>query len=218
MATPDASRDLPPASAPMTHNEYHFVTRWNVAGTREEVFDVLAEATGLTRWWPSVYLEIERVEPGDLEGVGSVYDLWTKGWLPYTLRWRLTITERSRPDGFSLSAGGDFVGRGVWKLTQQGDRVAIVYDWRIRAEKPLLRLLSPVLKPVFAFNHEWAMARGLESLELELSRRRARTAEERAAVAAPPPPTSRSVWRFGVLYLGIPAIAIVALVAWLRSP
>ena len=42
---------------------------------------------------------------------------------------------------------------------------------RIRAEKPLLRYLSFLLKPVFSANHRWAMARGEESLRAELGRR-----------------------------------------------
>ena len=40
----------------------------------------------------------------------------------------------------------------------------ITFDWKIRADKTLLRLLSFLLKPVFAANHRWAMAKGLESL------------------------------------------------------
>ena len=40
-----------------------------------------------------------------------------------------------------------------------GPEVEIVYDWRVRAAKPLLQQLSWLLKPVFAANHRWAMAR-----------------------------------------------------------
>ena len=51
----------------------------------------------------------------------------------------------------------------------------VTYDWRLRAEKPLLRSLSFLLKPLFEANHRWAMAQGEESLRLELARRRATT-------------------------------------------
>jgi hypothetical protein len=70
--------------------------------------------------------------------------------------------------------------------------VDVTYDWRSRARKPILRSLSWLLKPVFAANHRWAMARGERSLALELQRRRARTETERAAIPAPPP---RKRWR-----------------------
>jgi hypothetical protein len=43
----------------------------------------------------------------------------------------------------------------------------------VDANKPLLRWLSPVLKPAFEVNHKWAMARGEESLIRELERRHA---------------------------------------------
>ncbi len=46
--------------------------------------------------------------------------------------------------------------------------------------KPLLKHLSFLFWPLFAFNHNWAMARGEEILKLELARRRAKTPEERA--------------------------------------
>jgi hypothetical protein len=42
----------------------------------------------------------------------------------------------------------------------------------VRADKPILRYGSFILKPIFAANHRWAMARGEESLARELLRRR----------------------------------------------
>ena len=38
--------------------------------------------------------------------------------------------------------------------------------------KPVLKLLTPILRPLYAWNHRWAMARGLEGLRRELVRRR----------------------------------------------
>ncbi len=60
--------------------------------------------------------------------------------------------------------------------------------WQVRADKPLLRRLSWLLRPVFAANHNWAMARGEESLKLELARRRATSEAECARVPPPPGP------------------------------
>lgn len=155
----------------MSANDYHFVTHWRVESTVQEVSDVLGNAVDLTRWWPSVYLAVKELEPGGTDGVGRVVELHTKGWLPYTLHWYFRVTESRRPLGFSLEAWGDFEGRGVWTFAQSGAAVDITYDWRIRAEKPLLRYLSFLLKPIFSANHRWAMARGEESLRAELARR-----------------------------------------------
>ena len=163
-------------------NQYVFVTHWRVKATIEEVSAILDDPLQLARWWPAVYLRVRELAPGDpATHVGRVIDLHTKGFLPYTLRWNFTVTESTPPRGFKLVAHGDFEGTGVWTLQQDGDFADVTYDWRIAAEKPLLRYGSFALRPFFAANHRWAMARGLESLELELRRRRGET-----AVPAPP--------------------------------
>lgn len=175
----------------MASNDYHFITHWRVESTIKEVTDIIGDAADLVRWWPSVYLDVQVLEPGDENGLGKVVSLYTKGWLPYTLRWDFRVTA-VREDGFTLQASGDFDGRGIWTFVQDGPWVNITYDWRISAEKPLLRYFSFLIKPIFAANHHWAMAKGEESLRLEIARRHARTPDERRLVPAPPSPTTSS--------------------------
>ena len=175
----------------MATNDYHFITQWRVESTLKEVSEIIGDAQGLARWWPSVYLDVNVLEPGDENGLGKVVDLYTKGWLPYTLRWQFRVTE-VRPDGFTLVAWGDFDGRGIWTFEQDGAWVNITYDWKIKAEKPLLRYFSFIMKPIFSANHRWAMAKGEESLKLELARRHAVNQEELALIPEPPRSTSTS--------------------------
>ena len=154
----------------MSSNAYRFITHWQVESTLEEVNAILSNAPDLARWWPSVYLDVQELAPGDADGIGKVVSLYTKGWLPYTLRWQFRVTRNSYPHGFELEAFGDFVGRGVWTFRQAGPTVEIEYLWEVMADKPLLRRLSWLFKPVFAANHHWAMQKGCESLLLELAR------------------------------------------------
>jgi hypothetical protein len=49
-------------------NDYHFITYWRVPGTVDEVAAVLADERELPRWWPSVYLNVERLAEGDERG------------------------------------------------------------------------------------------------------------------------------------------------------
>jgi len=172
-------------------NDYHFITRWRVKSTVKEVSEIINDPADLARWWPSVYLGVQVLEPGDERGLGRVVNLYTKGWLPYTLRWMFRVTN-IQPDGFTIQAWGDFNGRGIWTFEQDGPWVNVIYDWKILAEKPLLRNFSFLIKPFFSANHRWAMARGEESLKLELARRHAATQEERERVPAPPQPTTMS--------------------------
>ena len=173
----------------MATNNYHFITHWRVESTPEEITAILSNAPDLARWWPSVYLAVRELEPGDAHGLGKVVSLYTKGWLPYTLRWQFRVTEVNHPHGFALEAEGDFVGRGLWAFAADGAHVDITYDWKIAAEKPLLKYFSFVMKPLFSANHQWAMRMGEASLRLELARRRAPTPAARAQIPAPPGPT-----------------------------
>jgi hypothetical protein len=169
-------------------SDYHFVTRWRVRSTPDEVAAVLADPCDLPRWWPAVYLGVRVVREGDVRGVGRVVELLTKGWLPYTIRWRFTTTRNDGAAGISLRAEGDFVGTGTWVFKRDGDFVNAFYDWRISAEKPLLRRLTWLLRPGFEANHHWAMAKGEQSLRLELQRRKLEE-RDRPLLPAPPGPT-----------------------------
>jgi Polyketide cyclase / dehydrase and lipid transport len=174
--------------------DYDFLTVWRVAGTPNEVVDVLGDATTLPRWWPSVYLAVvPAAESSDTARAGrpGAVALHTKGWLPYTLSWTLTLTEPVTARGFALTAVGDLNGTGRWTFEQDGPETVISYRWQVHAAKPLLRRLSWLLKPVFSANHKWAMARGEESLALELRRRRHQ--DNPASIPPPPPATFRKL-------------------------
>jgi Polyketide cyclase / dehydrase and lipid transport len=178
------------SSSPRGANTYEFLSRWRVEGTCGEVADVLGDALALARWWPSVYLDVQELRAPDAHGLGRRVRLHTRGWLPYTIRWEFEVVDSRYPYGFTILANGDFEGRGVWTFEQDGPSVNLTYDWRLRAEKPLLRNLSFLLKPMFEANHRWAMAQGEESLKLELRRRRAASDAARALVPPPPGPVT----------------------------
>ncbi len=183
-------------------NDYVFQTRWVVPGsTVGEIRDVLSDPRELPRWWPAVYREVVAVERGDDNGVGAAFDLFTNGWLPYTLRWRLTVAAHGE-DGSAFTGRGDLTGRGEWHYEQQGGDVLVVFDWVVRADRPLLRHGSVLFKPALSANHNWAMRMGERSLLLELDRRRGRN------VPAPPTAPRWPIIGAGVaLVLGI-AVAL----------
>ncbi len=137
----------------MAAHDYQFVTRWSVKSTVEETSEIFKDAADLSRWWPGVYIDVRKLLDGDELGVGGIFSLYTKGWLPYTLKWQFRVTESREPFGYTLIAWGDLIGRGVWDFKQRGNLVDITYDWRVSVSKPLIRRLSFLLKPVFSSNH-----------------------------------------------------------------
>ena len=154
-------------------HEFHIVTEWRLQAGIAEVAAILTDPDRFTDWWRQVYLDVSVVDRGDENGIGSRVVVHSKGWLPYHLNWVGTMTAADLPHSWQISATGDLTGRGEWRLRQQGDSVTAIYDWRVIADRPLFRVLSPLLRPVFAWNHRWAMARGLEGLQREVARRRA---------------------------------------------
>lgn len=174
-----------------TSNFYHFTTHWQVEATPEEVFQILDDVEELPRWWPAVYLDLRILKPGDPDGKGKEVELYTKGWLPYSLRWKFKRIEKIFPYTLALEAFGDLKGYGVWNIRaiDNSEFCRLTYDWKVLADKPILKYLSFLLKPLFSANHHWAMRKGEESLKLEILRKRAKTEEERSKIPVPPPPT-----------------------------
>lgn len=169
----------------MERHDYQFTSYWSVLGTPAEVVDVLADVDTLSRWCPAVYLSSRKLHDGDAHHVGAVAELVARGWLGYSLRFRLAITDATDVR-CAFTSEGDLVGRGEWVLTPDGARTVITVHWHVRLDQPLLRRSPSWLRPLFSINHDWAMAEGERALRLELRRRRARTAAELAAVPAPP--------------------------------
>ena len=72
---------------------------------------------------------------------------------------------------------GDLSGRGVWTLSERDGMTHVRFDWRVNADRPLLRVLTPLLRPLFRWNHNWAIARAIEGLEPYARRQAARGVE-----------------------------------------
>ena len=145
----------------MPANEYYFVSHWRVPCTPAEAYDIIQDSAALPRWWPSSFIASEPYHFADgAEGV----KLATKGWMPYMLHWTVRQLSADPPGSLVIEVKGDFDGRGIWTLMADGDHTTITYDWRIRVEKPGVKQLSFMLKPLFESNHRWAMKKGEESL------------------------------------------------------
>jgi uncharacterized protein YndB with AHSA1/START domain len=144
-------------------SEYVFIDEWDVDAPREAVFRALADASTYPDWWKPVYIAVEADGPPE---VGRVSHQEFKGQLPYHLKMDSEIAVYQPPDTFTVECHGDLTGRGVWTLTDAPDgRVHVHFDWRVIADRPLLRYLTPVLRPLFRWNHNWSIKRAVEGLE-----------------------------------------------------
>jgi uncharacterized protein YndB with AHSA1/START domain len=143
--------------------EYVFIDEWDVDAPQDAVFNALVDARTYPDWWKPVYIKVEAdCEPRP----GCVSRQEFKGRLPYHLNTTSEIKRMDAPNEFDVEVVGDLTGKGVWTLTLRDDgKVHIRFDWRVIADRPLLRILTPVLRPVFRWNHNWSIKRAIEGLE-----------------------------------------------------
>jgi uncharacterized protein YndB with AHSA1/START domain/quercetin dioxygenase-like cupin family protein len=150
------------ARVPGASGEYVFVDEWDVAAPPQAVFDALADARTYPEWWTPVYLDVEADGP---PAPGKVSHQHFKGRLPYHLHTTSTITRLEPPRVVEGDVEGDLRGRGTWTLTPTATGTHVRFDWRVFADRPLLRTLTPLLRPLFRWNHAWAIARAMDGLE-----------------------------------------------------
>ena len=68
--------------------------------------------------------------------------------------------EASPPNRLVSRITGDFGGEGIWTITGVEGGTRVVLEWTVEVRKPLVRRLTPLLRPIFGWNHRWAMKRG----------------------------------------------------------
>jgi uncharacterized protein YndB with AHSA1/START domain/quercetin dioxygenase-like cupin family protein len=141
---------------------YVFVDEWDVAAPPEAVFDAIADARTYPVWWRPVYLDVDADGPPRL---GKESRQHFKGRLPYHLHTRSRIVELEPPRSIAAEVEGDLRGRGEWTLTPTATGTHVRFDWRVHADRRLLRALTPVLRPLLRWNHNGAIARAIEGLE-----------------------------------------------------
>src|SRR5712692_4395394 len=142
--------------------EYVFVDEWDVDAPQEAVFHALADARTYPTWWTPIYREVDADGP---PAVGCASRQKFNAKLPYTLSTVSTIVRLDAPREFEVEVDGDLRGRGVWTLSAADGKVHVRFDWTVNADRPLLRILTPVLRPLFRWNHNAAIKRAIVGLE-----------------------------------------------------
>ena len=143
-------------------SEYVFIDEWDVDAPQAAVYEALADSRTYPDWWKPVYIAVDADGPPE---PGCVARHEFKGQLPYHLKTTSEIVRAEPPSEFEVKVVGDLTGRGVWTLTPRDGRTHVRFDWRVYADRPLLRYLTPILRPVFRWNHNWSVKRAIEGLE-----------------------------------------------------
>jgi uncharacterized protein YndB with AHSA1/START domain len=145
---------------------YEFLTTWLLEAPLEPVWAAIYDAESYPRWWRGVESVVE-LEPGqDPEGLG-IGNLARYTWrsrLPYTLEFDMRVTRVERPHLLAGQASGELEGEGIWRFYEGAQGTAVTYHWLVNTTRPWMNVLTPLLRPAFAWNHDLVMRQGGEGL------------------------------------------------------
>jgi hypothetical protein len=142
--------------------EYRFITRWRVRAPRQVVWDILDDSLRYPEWWPC-YQRCHHLTPG-VTGVGAAGEYVVRGSLPYDVRYRVEVTHYDPPYESAFTAAGDLVGAGRMVYEPDGDGTLVTISWNVRTSGFWLNLLAPLLRWLFAWNHNTVMRKGKQGL------------------------------------------------------
>jgi len=146
---------------------YEFVTIWRISAPIETVFGELAHSELWPTWWKGVEKVVE-LQRGDAKGLGNVRRYTWKSRLPYRLNFDMKTT---RVEPFAVlegDASGEFAGKGIWHLSTEGSDTIARYDWQVDTTQAWMKLMAPVARPFFAWNHDIIMSWGAQRLAKRL--------------------------------------------------
>lgn len=151
----------------MAKTQFVLVTDWHFDVPIARVWALIEDVANWPRWWRAVR-KVELLAAGDEHGIGAVRRLTWATALPYTLTFDVELV-RVEPGRLSEGrAFGELDGTGIWTLQEEGAGTRVRYDWRVDVTKQWMRLLAPLLRPVFAWNHNVVMRWGEEGARRRL--------------------------------------------------
>ena len=157
----------------MPSNIYHFAEHWTIPDhSPEAVWRVIVDATLLPKWWRGVYLESIPIQPYSQPAVGARFRVKARGFLPYKLNFILECTELEQNRVVAVRSLGDFQGQWRAVVSPHEGGAHVDTTWQVTVLKPIVRWLSPLLRPLFAWNHRWTTPRGEAGLRAYLAEHR----------------------------------------------
>ena len=143
--------------------EYNFETVWRLRAPIADVWTAIAQSEKWPHWWRGV-VSVETLAKPDASGIGGQQRFVWRSKLPYSLAFEMQTTRVEPPALLEGHASGELEGTGTWRLAESDGVTAVRYTWRVKTTRPWMNLLAPLLRPAFAWNHDWVMASGADGL------------------------------------------------------
>ncbi len=150
--------------------KYSFTTFWYIDAPIETVWEAIHDSKNWPKWWKYVS-HVKEIKKGDKKGVGAIQQFKWSSALPYKINFDTEVTKVERPHLLVGNSTGQLVGVGRWELSEKNGVTTVRYDWNVETTKKWMNLLAPIMRPIFAWNHNILMNEGGKSLAALLKTR-----------------------------------------------
>jgi uncharacterized protein YndB with AHSA1/START domain len=148
-------------------SRYGFLSLWTVEASPEHVWDVIVDAGGYADWIRHVtYARV--LKDGDAHGIGAISESTWKSPMGYGFTFAAETTKVQRPFLIELTAQGELSGSGIWRLNHEGNSTTVTYHWQVTTDVAWMKMVGPLLSPIFAWNHDVIMRAAGDGLARKL--------------------------------------------------
>jgi hypothetical protein len=147
-------------------SRFEFFDEWRLAAEPGAVWPVIRDVEDWPDWWPSV----RTVTPvaGD---TGSTYQFRFRTRLPYDMAFAAELVSDDTLQTAEARVTGRVDGSGLCTATAIDGGTLVRFDWSVRPQLIWMRVVAPVARPVFRWNHRSLMAEGARALARRLDTR-----------------------------------------------
>ena len=146
----------------MKLNNYSFESHWHIPAAITVVVPLISDVEKWPEWWPGLESAVVKKETEDL--VGSTATMVWQAMSGYKIHLRLHITHLQPNRSISYDSAGDLAGHGSWTFREVGTKTDMIIKWQVHTTKVWMNLLTPLLKPIFKYNHRRMMRQGEKGL------------------------------------------------------
>jgi Polyketide cyclase / dehydrase and lipid transport len=142
---------------------FEFFDEWRLAAALEAVWPVMRDIEAWPDWWPSV----RSVTPVT-GGSPQTWEFRFRTRLPYDMAFAAELVRDDELQSAEAQVTGRVVGSGLCTATAIDGGTLVRFDWWVRPQLTWMRVLAPMARPVFRWNHRALMAEGAIGLARRL--------------------------------------------------
>ncbi len=148
--------------------QYSFKTQWQFNAPLETIWNEIYAMDNWSGWWKYVK-SVELLNAGEKSDIGSVRRITWSTALPYTLTFNSELISIDYHKRIKGRAFGELEGQGIWTFGSQNGLTYVTYDWKVNTTLKWMKVLAPIARPIFSWNHDKVMMAGYEGLSRKVS-------------------------------------------------